>query len=92
MMETNLGIEMRLARKRLDLSLRDAAEKGGLQFTQLSRIERGLVRVPSRETLEAISYVYRLPLELLAQLVYLGNPEASVEEEDTPSVEEAVAV
>ncbi len=82
MSETSLAEEMK--RRRGESSLRDMAKACGIGsiYSTLGRIERGEIETPSRETLEAISVGYGLPLEYLAQLVYLGRPAAGRE---TPS-------
>lgn len=73
MRETSLGQELR--KRRGTRSLRDLAKETGLSHATLSRIEADLIELPSRDTLDAISRGYGLPLEMLAQLVYLGRRE-----------------
>jgi transcriptional regulator with XRE-family HTH domain len=89
MMDTSLGAELK--RKRGTQSLREIAVSCGVSFSLLARIERDEVKTPSRETLQGIAAGYGLPLEYLAQLVYLGDPEA-IDHSDSPANKEAVAV
>ena len=87
---TNLGRELK--QRRGSRSLHEIAKDCGVSIATLSRIEAGKIEVPSRETLIGLSYGYDMPLEMLAQLVYLGdnslNPEAP---DDTETLEDATA-
>jgi transcriptional regulator with XRE-family HTH domain len=56
-MSEAVGAELRLARERANLSLRDAAEKAGVSRGYLSKAENGKV-VPSWEMLVRIAAVY----------------------------------
>lgn len=69
--DTSLGAELRKARG--DRSLNTIASATGVSIATLSRLESGKIETPSRETLAAISPAYRIPLEVLAQLVYCGH-------------------
>lgn len=69
---TSLGAELR--KRRGTRSLSEIARDCGVSVATLSRIEAGVIETPSRETLVAISNGYDLPLEMLAQLVYCGEP------------------
>jgi transcriptional regulator with XRE-family HTH domain len=83
MSEMSLGAALRAARG--DRTLRDMEALTGVNFSLLARIENGKVEMPGRETLAAISRGYGLPLEYLAQLVYLGRrPEERDAADDTP--------
>lgn len=46
-----LGAQMRLARKRLGLTLLDLTEQTGVSHSQISRIERGLFKGASKNVL-----------------------------------------
>lgn len=70
--ETSLGAVLR--ERRGTRSLRDMSTESNVDIGTLSRIERDLIEVPSRDTLAGISRAYGLPLEMLAQLVYCGSP------------------
>lgn len=70
--ETSLGSVLR--ERRGTRSLREMSAESGVDIGTLSRIERDLIEVPSRDTLAGISGAYGIPLELLAQLVYCGTP------------------
>lgn len=84
MSDTNLGTELRKARG--ERSLSEISRLCGLPVSTLSRIEKGEIEVPTRSTLETISGAFNLPLEYLAQLVYLGKRPADLEvDEDTPA-------
>ena len=87
MSETSLREQLTKARGTRSLS--EIARNCGVSNATLSRIEAGLIEVPGRETLAAISAGYGLPLEWLAQLVYCGaatsDPEAS---DDTALLED----
>jgi len=72
MSETSLGRELK--RRRGKRPLREVAEGSGISIATLSRIEADLIELPGKDTLAAISRGYGLPLEMLAQLVYLGRP------------------
>lgn len=52
---------IRFWRKETGLSLRDAAEKMGVSFTYLSKIENGRLPAPSAATLEAMAATYDVP-------------------------------
>lgn len=70
MSDTNLREQLTKARGSRSLS--EIARSCGVSNATLSRIEAGLIDVPGRDTLAAISTGYGLPLEYLAQLVYCG--------------------
>jgi transcriptional regulator with XRE-family HTH domain len=74
MSNTTLGIELRKARRGMGMTLKDMADRTGVELSVLSRIESEKIPMPKRETLSAISGGYGLPLEYLAQLVYCGKP------------------
>ena len=86
MSETSLGAELRT--KRGSRSLSDISRECGLPVSTLSRVEKGEIETPGRAVLEAISFGYGLPLEYLAQLVYLGkHPQEREPADDTPASE-----
>lgn len=68
---TNLGTELKS--RRGSRSLSEISRESGVSVATLSRIEAGLIKMPSRETLTAVSIAYGMPLEALAQLVYTGS-------------------
>jgi transcriptional regulator with XRE-family HTH domain len=56
----NLGKNLRAARKRLDLSQEQVAERSGVQAGEVSRIERGL-RDPKVSTMEKLAAAVEMP-------------------------------
>ena len=84
MSSTDLAAELRKARG--DRSLSDISRLCGLPVSTLSRLEKREIEIPTKQTLEVLSGVYGLPLEYLAQLVYLGKRPAEPEaQDDTPA-------
>jgi transcriptional regulator with XRE-family HTH domain len=73
MSDTSLGKELRKARG--ERGLRSVAAESGISIATLSRIESDLIELPGRETLAALSAVYGLPMNYLAQLAYCGSPQ-----------------
>jgi transcriptional regulator with XRE-family HTH domain len=56
----NLGVNLRAARKRLDLTQEEVAERSGVQAGEVSRIEAGK-RDPKVSTLERLAAAVELP-------------------------------
>lgn len=56
----NLGKNLRAARKKLDLTQEQVAERSGVQPGEVSRIERGL-RDPKVSTVEKLAAAVELP-------------------------------
>ena len=77
MSEITLGQELK--RRRGERSLREMAERCGVDFSTLARIENGKIATPSRETLAAVSNGYGIALEYAAQLVYCGKSQTETD-------------
>jgi transcriptional regulator with XRE-family HTH domain len=56
----NLGKNLQAARKKLDLTLEQVAQRSGVQAGEVSRIERGL-RDPQVSTVEKLATAVELP-------------------------------
>jgi transcriptional regulator with XRE-family HTH domain len=56
----NLGANLRAARKKLDLTQEQVAERSGVQAGEVSRIERGK-RDPQISTLEKLAAAVEVP-------------------------------
>ena len=83
------GEYLRGLRKRAGLSQRDLAQRAGIDFTYLSKIENGRVDPPAEETMRALAHAVGADAdELLArarkmprdlkQLVAQGSPEKAM--------------
>ena len=56
----NLGKNLRAARKKLDLTQEQVAERSGVQAGEVSRVERGL-RDPQISTVEKLAAAVEMP-------------------------------
>ena len=56
----NLGKNLRAARKKLDMTQIEVAQRSGVQAGEVSRIERG-IRDPQVSTLEKLAAAVELP-------------------------------
>lgn len=76
-MTTQLGILVKAIRKNeLGMSQKDLAERSGLEQTHISKIERGALSQPEKETLDMLAFGLRVPPERLYIASYGGRDAA----------------
>jgi transcriptional regulator with XRE-family HTH domain len=74
-MNNTFGITIRAARKRMDMSLRRCAELSNIDFTYLSKIERGVFPAPSDVVIRALAQTLDLGYDYLLRLAGRLAPE-----------------
>jgi len=87
-----LGDFIRRQRKLANLSLRQLAEKTRLSNPYLSQVERGLHQ-PSMRVIKLLSEALNVSAETLlthAGLLHRGEADASADDTDVPTVEQAI--
>ncbi|RCX22896.1 transcriptional regulator with XRE-family HTH domain [Fontibacillus phaseoli] len=78
MQENLLGEFIREKRQELGFTVRDIAEKAEISFSQWSKLERGLVKDPTDETLEKVSYAINVDKESIFALAGRISPEVDI--------------
>ncbi|WP_151259624.1 helix-turn-helix domain-containing protein [Paenibacillus polymyxa] len=84
-----LGSFVKKMREIMQLSLRDVYEKTGISPSQLSKIERGLVKNPSDETLNKLAYA--LNVDRYELFFFAGKVYPDMEKEFVESIIEAAS-
>jgi len=63
--ENNIGKNIKKRRTKLGLSQEDFAQKSGVKYTTLTKIESGVIKTPSVLMVEKIAKVLEVPIEEL---------------------------
>lgn len=84
-----LGSFVKRMREIMQLSLRDVYDKTGISPSQLSKIERGLVKNPSDDTLNKLAYA--LNVDRYELFFYAGKVYPDMEKEIVESIIEATS-
>ena len=63
--ENNIGENIKKRRTKLGLSQEDFAQKSGVKYTTLTKIESGVIKTPSVLMVEKIAKVLEVPIEEL---------------------------
>ncbi len=83
----DFGSRIRQLRKEKDISLRDLADRVGIDFTYLSKIENGKVEPPSEEVIRLISKELEVdPEDLLSLAGKVSSEQIRKAVESNPSV------
>ena len=61
----NIGENIKKRRTKLGLSQEDFAQKSGVKYTTLTKIESGVIKTPSVLMVEKIAKVLEVPIEEL---------------------------
>ena len=61
--ETNIGENIKKRRTKLELSQEDFAQKSGVKYTTLTKIESGVIKTPSVLMVEKIAKVLGVSIE-----------------------------
>lgn len=83
----DFGSRIRQLRKEKDISLRELADRVGIDFTYLSKIENGKVEPPSEEVIRLISQEFEVdPEDLLSLAGKVSSEQIRKAVESNPSV------
>jgi transcriptional regulator with XRE-family HTH domain len=77
-MKENLGKQLKTARERRGMTLREVEDKTGISNAYLSQLENGKITEPSPRVLFKLAEIYKLPYSLLMELAgYPGKTKST---------------